>query len=136
MNIIIMGCSRVGARLAAMLDGEGHDVTVLDTEPYCFRHLPKTFKGTAITGNGLDEDVLRKSGIEKADVFIAVTEEDNRNLMAAQIAKQIFNVPRVICQVYDPVREELCQEAGIEVVIPTKIIADILYRITTGEEEE
>ncbi len=97
-----MGCGRVGAQLAALLDSDGHSVTVLDTDSYSFRRLPSTFSGTALLGNGIDEETLRKAGIEEADAFVAVTQGDNRNVMAAQIAKHIFNVPKVICRIYDP----------------------------------
>lgn len=129
MKVVIMGCGRVGARLATMMDAEGHEVTILDVEPYSFRRLPKTFKGTAMVGNGLDEDTLKKAGIEKADVFVAVTEGDNRNVMAAQIAKHIFNVPKVVCRIYDPIREEMYRNLGLETISPTKIGAGLLKEV-------
>jgi trk system potassium uptake protein TrkA len=129
MKVLIMGCGRVGARLAAMMDAEGHEVTVLDIEPYSFRRLPSTFKGTAVTGNGLDEDTLKKAGIEKADAFFALTEGDNRNVMAAQMAKHIFNVPKVVCRIYDPIREEMYRNLGLETMSPTKIGAELLKKV-------
>jgi len=126
MNIVIMGCGRVGAQLAMLLDAEGHLVTVLDTDSYSFRRLSSTFNGTALLGNGIDEDSLRKAGIEEADAFVAVTQGDNRNVMAAQVAKHIFNVPRVICRIYDPLRRELYNTLGIEAFSPTTIFAQML----------
>jgi trk system potassium uptake protein TrkA len=132
MKALIMGCGRVGARLATLMDAKGHEVTVLDIEPYSFRRLPSTFKGTAITGNGLDEDTLKKAGIEKADVFVALTEGDNRNVMAAQIAKHIFNVPKVVCRIYDPIREEMYRNLGLETISPTKIGAERLKEVIEG----
>jgi trk system potassium uptake protein TrkA len=132
MKALIMGCGRVGARLATLMDAKGHEVTVLDIEPYSFRRLPSTFKGTAITGNGLDEDTLKKGGIEKADVFVALTEGDNRNVMAAQIAKHIFNVPKVVCRIYDPIREEMYRNLGLETISPTKIGAERLKEVIEG----
>jgi len=129
MKALIMGCGRVGARLATMMDAEGHEVTVLDIEPYSFRRLPSTFKGTAMTGNGLDEDTLKKAGIEKADAFFALTEGDNRNVMAAQMAKHIFNVPKVVCRIYDPIREEMYRNLGLETMSPTKIGAELLKKV-------
>lgn len=132
MKALIMGCGRVGARLATLMDAKGHEVTVLDIEPYSFRRLPSTFKGTAITGNGLDEDTLKKAGIEKADVFVAVTEGDNRNVMAAQIAKHIFNVPKVVCRIYDPIREEMYRNLGLETISPTKIGAERMEEVIEG----
>lgn len=126
MKIIIMGCGRVGARLAGLMDTAGHSVTVLDTDSYSFRRLPTGFKGKALIGNGIDEEALKRAGIQQTDAFIAVTQGDNRNIMAAQIAKHIFGVKRVICRIYDPLRQELYQTMGIESVSPTSIIADLL----------
>ena len=126
MKIVIMGCGRVGAQLAALLDSDGHTVTILDREAYSFRRLPPDFGGTALLGNGLDEEVLRKAGIEEADAFVVVTQGDNRNVMAAQIAKHIFNVPKVICRIYDPLRRELYETLGLRAISPTTIFAQIL----------
>lgn len=132
MKIVIMGSGRVGAQLAGLLDAEGHQVTVLDTDAYSFRRLPADFGGTALVGNGLDQPSLIKAGIEEADVFVAVTQGDNRNVMAAQIAQHIFNVPKVICRIYDPLRQELYQTLGIEAISPTTIFAQILKEKIEG----
>ena len=132
MKVVIMGCGRVGGRLASLLDAEGHKVTILDVEPYSFRWLPAAFKGTAMVGNGLDEDTLRKAGIEEADIFISTTQGDNRNVMAAQIAKHIFNVPRVVSRIYDPIREEMYHSLGIETISPTKVGAQLLKELIEG----
>ncbi len=126
MKVVIMGCGRVGSQLAALLDSEGHSTTILDTDAYSFRRLPPTFGGTALVGNGVDEEMLKKAGIEEADAFVALTNGDNRNVMAAQIAKHIFNVPKVVCRIYDPLRQELYQTLGLETISPTTIFAQIL----------
>jgi len=126
MKVVIMGCGRVGAQLAGLLDADGHTVAVLDTDTYSFRRLASTFGGTALVGNGIDEAALRRAGIEEADVFVALTQGDNRNVMAAQIAKHIFNVPRVICRIYDPLRQELYDTLGIEAFSPTTIFAQLV----------
>ena len=126
MNVVIMGCSRVGAQLAGMLDAEGHYVIILDIDPYSFRKLPTSFQGTAVVGNGLDEESLKKTGIEEADVFVATTQGDNRNVMACQIAKHIYHVPKVVCRIYDPIREEMYRNLGLEAVSPTKVVAQLL----------
>ncbi|MFQ5996063.1 MAG: potassium channel family protein [Dehalococcoidales bacterium] len=126
MKVIIMGCGRVGAQLAGLLDADGHDITVLDVDAYSFRRLSSTFGGTALLGNGIDEAALKRAGIEEADVFVALTQGDNRNVMAAQIAKHIFNVPRVICRIYDPLRQELYDTLGIEAFSPTTIFAQLV----------
>ena len=121
-----MGCGRVGAQLAGLLDADGHTVTILDTDAYSFRRLAPTFGGTALIGNGIDEEALKRAGIEEADVFVALTQGDNRNVMAAQIAKHIFNVPRVISRIYDPLRQELYDTLGIEAFSPTTIFAQLV----------
>ena len=126
MKIVIMGCGRVGAQIAGLLEQEGHDITILDIDSYSFRRLPPEFKGTALLGNGVDEEVLERAGIEEADVFVAMTQGDNRNVMAAQIAKHIFNVPRVISRIYDPLRQELYDTLGIEAFSPTTIFAELV----------
>jgi trk system potassium uptake protein TrkA len=125
MKIIIMGCGRVGARLASLLDEDGHDVTVLDIDTYSFRRLPASFGGTALFGNGIDEEALKKAGIEEADIFVAMTQGDNRNVMSCQIAKHVFNVPRVLCRIYDPLREEMYSALGLETLSPTKVFAQL-----------
>jgi len=127
-----MGCGRVGAQLAGLLATDGHTVTVLDTDAYSFRRLPPDFSGTALIGNGLDEEVLKRAGIEEADAFVVVTQGDNRNVMAAQIAKHIFNVPRVICRIYDPLRRDLYDTLGLEAISPTTVFAQILKEKLEG----
>jgi len=137
MKVIIMGCGRVGGELATTLDREGHEVTVLDMNDYQFaRFLPETFGGRKITGNGIDQDVLRRAGIEEADAFVVVTQGDNRNVMAAQIAKHIFGVPRVVCRIYDPVREEMYHRLGLRTISPTKVGARLLREALEAEEAE
>ena len=126
MKVIIMGCSRVGARLAGLLDADGHSVTVLDIDEYSFRRLPPNFGGTALTGNGLSADTLKRAGIEEADAFIVVTQGDNRNITAAQIAKHVFNVPKVVCRIYDPLRRDLYSLLGLEAISPTTVFAQLL----------
>ncbi len=126
MKVIIMGCGRVGATLAGMLDVEGHTVTVLDIDPYSFRRLPSDFKGTALVGNGIDQDILKEAGIEQVDAFFALTQGDNRNIMAGQIAKHVFRVPKVVCRIYDPLRQELFCKLGLEAISPTIIFARML----------
>ena len=126
MKVIIMGSGRVGAQLADMLDKEGHVVTILDVDGYSFRRLSPDFHGTALLGNGLDEDTLKKAGIEQADAFIAVTQGDNRNIMASQIAKHIYHVPKVVCRIYDPLRRDLYILLGLEAISPTTLVAQML----------
>ena len=120
MKIVILGCGRLGAHLARRLDSEGHDVTVIDRTSESFARLGSDFQGKMVLGTGIDEDILRRAGIEKADAFVAVSNGDNTNAMAAEIAKLVFNVPRVVARLYDPVREDTYHTLGLmETVCPT-----------------
>lgn len=127
MKIVIMGCGRVGARLATLFDREGHHVTILDLRAEAFTRLPSDFGGETLHGTGIDEDVLRLAGIEQADLFLAMTQGDNSNIMAAQIAKINFRVPRVITRIYDPDREETYHQMGVETLCPTILISNRVY---------
>ena len=126
MKILIVGCGRVGAQLAIMMDKEGHDITTLDKNSDSFSRLPSDVGGKALLGNGLDEDDLKKAGVEEADAFVAVTEGDNRNVMSAQIAKKIYNVPKVVCRIYDPLRRDIYSMLGLEAISPTTVFAQLL----------
>jgi trk system potassium uptake protein TrkA len=109
-----------------LLDHSGNAITVIDTDSRAFRRLPAGFGGETVIGTGIDEDVQRKAGIEEADAFIAVTNGDNRNIMAAQVARLIFEVPMVICRIYDPVREDTYRRLGLTTVCPTTTISAII----------
>ena len=112
MRTVIVGCGRVGAMLAVMLDDGGHSVTVLDISTGAFDRLPSTFKGNALRGDGTDEDTLRRAGAEDADLFLAMTEGDNRNIMAAQLAAEAFRVGQVIAKINDPAPGTGLRRAG------------------------
>lgn len=133
MNVVIMGCGRAGALLATLLSRDGHQVTVLDINPESLKRLSQDYSGSALIGDGTDEDTLRKAGIEQAEAFVAVTENDNRNIMAAQIAKHIFNIPKVMCRIYDPLREELYETLGLDALCPTTIFAHLLREKLVSE---
>ena len=133
MKIVIMGCGRVGSSLAARLSDEGHDLIVLDVRPDAFRRLPSNFKGKKHIGNGIDQDVLARIGVGEADAFIAVTQGDNRNVLATQVAKHIFRVPRTLCRIYDPIREEMYRGLGLETISPTVMGANVLYDLLSKD---
>jgi len=123
--VVILGCGRVGARLAIALDQEGHKVSIIDRNPDAFRRfLNDGYNGEAVVGVGIDEDVLRRAGIEDADVFVAATNLDNVNAMAGQIAQIVFKVPKVVARLYDPVREEIYHTIGLTTVCPTTVGAE------------
>lgn len=123
---VILGCGRVGSTLARQLSRDGHKVAVVDLTSDAFRRLGTRFKGPRIVGTGLDQDTLRKAGIEQADAFIAVTQGDNTNIMAAQLAREVFSVPRVIARIYDPIRAQAYREMGITTLCTTTLAAGLI----------
>ncbi len=126
MNIVIVGCGRVGALLATNLDRKGHDVTIIDQEEVSFNRLPAAFGGHTVLGSGTDIDVQQRAGIERADAFVACTPGDNRNIAASQVAREIFRVPKVVARINDPLRGEIFRDLGLETVCPTIIGAELV----------
>lgn len=124
MNVVVMGCGRVGSMLATMLSEEGHDVRVIDQNSEALHRLGSDFRGETVVGTAIDEDVLKQAGIEQADAFAAVTQDDNSNIMAAQVAKEIFGVQKVICRIYDPAREATYHDLGLDTICPTRLAAE------------
>ena len=124
MRIVIVGCGRVGSTLAENLDADGHEVIILDVRTAAFDRLPETFKGAAIRGDGTDEEVLRRAGAEGADIFLALTEGDNRNIMAAQVATESLGIRQVIAKINDPVRAAAYAELGVVTLCRTNIMVD------------
>lgn len=144
MNVMIVGCGRVGAQLALILSQEGHNVTIIDKNPDAFKRLGGTFNGVAVAGTGFDEKLLKELKIDKQDAFVSVTSGDNTNLMASQIAKKIFKVPRVIARVYDPKRADIYRKLGLDIISGTTLVAAMIrdkvienrftsYLVETGE---
>jgi len=129
-----MGCGRVGARLAPMLTTAGHEVTILDLKSSAFNRLGPEFTGTTMLGNGIDQETLRRAGIERADAFVAATQGDNRNIMSSQIAQHIFGVKRVVTRIYDPLRSDTFAALGLQAISPTIIGANSFYEELTGEK--
>jgi trk system potassium uptake protein TrkA len=126
MRYLIVGCGRVGSTLAKLLIADNHDVTVVDENPAAFKRLGNRFGGNVEVGTGIDYDVLKRAGAERADGFIAVTDGDNRNVMAALIAQRMFRIPKIVARIYDPPRGQLYRELGIETFSPTTLGAQII----------
>jgi len=126
MHIIIAGCGRVGSELARLLANEGHDVIIIDKNKSSFDRLKGAFNGVTLVGSGFDTELLKQAGIEKADAFCAVTNGDNTNLISAQVAKKIFNVPKVIARVYDPQRAHIYTALGMDVISGTILFAAMI----------
>lgn len=132
MRYLIVGCGRVGSALAKLLDADGHEVIVVDENPAAFKRLGQKFKGHEVVGTGIDYDVLKRAGAASADGFVAVTNGDNRNIMAALIAQRMFKIKRIVARIYDPPRGQMYRELGVETVCPTtvgaKLIRDVLIK--------
>ena len=121
MNILVVGCGKVGARLASVLSRQGHDVSIITRNEEDFDMLASDFSGYTLQGVPIDQDVLRKAGIESCDVLAAVTDDDNINIMVSQVAREIFKVPKVLARIYDPRREDVFSHFGLYTVCPTNL---------------
>ena len=140
---IVIGCGRLGANLANTLSDEGGNVLIIDKSKDAFRKLSPSFGGLSITGDALDLDVLQEAQINKASVVVAVTNSDNANIMVAQIARELFQIKRVIARLYDPERECVYREFGIDTICPAILSAKEIDKILSetglsenGSQEE
>lgn len=136
MYIIIAGCGKVGSGLADKLCWEGHDVVVVDSDEASFKRLGNEFTGLKVVGVPIDQDVLKKAGVDRADAVAAVTPDDNMNIMVSQIARNIHNVTRVIARIYNPAREYVFHQFGLETICPTNLSVDIMSSVLTGKTLE
>lgn len=127
-----MGCGRVGAMVATSLWQEGHRVVVLDANAESLRRLPEELQQEAIVGDGTQEEDLREGGIESTDAFVAVSTEDTANILAAQMAKHVFRVPRVICRIDDPACHQVYTELGLNAVSSTRLVSDLILKAVLG----
>lgn len=134
--IVIVGCGRLGALLASRLSGQGNRVVVIDLLEESFEKIASEFSGFKIVGDAVEMSVLRQAKIEQADHFLAITNQDNINLMLAQVAKQIFQVTTVIARVYDPAREAIYEEFGVNTISPTKLSAEAFLNTLEKQNQE
>lgn len=130
-NIIIIGCGKFGSTVAENLTLERKNIIIIDKRKESFYKLSDNFSGLTFEANATDEDILLEANIEKTDILLATTEDDNTNLMIAQIAKKIYKVPTVIARVFDPNREETYKSLGIETISPTRLLAERFKQIIT-----
>ena len=131
---VIIGCGRLGANLANTLFGEGENVLILDKEKDSFRKLSSSFGGLAVEGDGTELDTLKAADVQRADTVVAVTNNDNINIMIAQIAKECFSVKKVISRLFDPERECVYQELGIDTICPAVLSANEIDKILNRNE--
>jgi len=128
LYVIIIGCGRLGSYLANRLSHDGHSVVVIDLNDSALEALSAEYSGFRMEGDATEIDLLKQAKIDKADFFIATTGDDNVNLMVAQVAKKLFQVPRVMARVFQPKREKIYVDLGIETVCPTSIAADVFLK--------
>jgi trk system potassium uptake protein TrkA len=136
LYIVIVGCGRLGSHLANRLSRTGHSVVVIDKDGGAFDQLTAEFGGFHIEGNATEFAVLKQAKIDKADVVIAATHDDNLNMMVAQIAKKLFDIGKVMARVLDPTREEIYRELGIETVCPTVIAAELVVDAFVNKDDK
>lgn len=135
MNVLVVGCGKVGSQLCNILSRRGHDVAVIDPSSEQFHNLSDDFSGYTVTGVPIDQDVLRKGGIEGCDALAAVTNDDNINVMVCQLASEIFKVPRVLARIYDPQRGNVFSHFGLHTVCPTNLSVDAIYSMITDRDK-
>lgn len=134
MNIIIMGCGRVGSQVSQLLVRQGHAVTVIDHDANALAKLGQEFKGKVVQGLGFDRNVLIEAGVETAEGFVAASSSDNANIVAARIARNIFRVPRVVARLYDPVRAEVYHRLGLTTISSTLWGAERIVEVVTHSD--
>jgi trk system potassium uptake protein len=136
VQVIIIGCGRVGSELTIQLGRAGHDVTIIDKRATAFDRLPPGFEARTLVGLGFDRDLLEEAGVKEADAFVSVTNGDNSNIVSARVAREYYHVPKVIARIYDPRRAEIYERLNIPTVATTTWgVKQILLMLTHPREE-
>ncbi len=134
MKVIVMGCGRIGSQVSELLSMNGHEVTIIDHDANSEGRLHPNFKGKIIKGLGFDRQILTLAGISEAEAFVAASQSDNANIVAARIARNIFHVPRVVARLYDPRRAEIYQRLGLTTISSTNWGAERIFQVLTHSE--
>lgn len=135
-NVIVVGCSRFGGKLAGSLSSLGYNVTIIDKNENSFLKLPDNYSGYEVCADGTDANILKENGIESTQIFIAVTESENVNILAAKIASEIFNVPEVYLRLTNVEKDSLITNENIKAIYPFKLSIDEFTRISSVEIDE
>ncbi len=138
LYIIIVGCGRLGSTIASNLSNKGHSVVVVDKVESSFDHLTQEFTGFSIVGNATEIVALKKAKIDKADMVLALTNNDNINYMVSQVAKEVYNIETVIARIYNPDNVMLFKQINVRVIIPMLLAENYFNRIfqeIMGEEK-
>jgi len=134
--IVIIGCGRLGGSLANALSDEGQDVLIIDSNKESFRKLSLSYGGLTLIGDASDIDVLREAQVEKATAVVVVTNNDNSNIMISQMAKEIFKKELVIARLYDPERDYVYREFGIDTISPAILSSNAIRGLLNSHEKE
>jgi trk system potassium uptake protein TrkA len=134
MKVIVMGCGRIGSQVSQLLSMDGHEVTIIDHDANSEGRLPPNFRGKIIKGLGFDRLVLTQAGVTEAEAFVAASQSDNANIVAARIARNIFHVPRVVARLYDPRRAEIYQRLGLTTISSTNWGAERIFQVLTHSD--
>ncbi len=135
MQVIVIGCGKVGSSLARQLVEAGNDVVIIESDRNLLTNADD-IDCIKINGIPIDKDVLKSAGIETADAVCAVTSDDNMNIMTSQVAREIFKVQNVVARIFNPGSRELFEEFGLETICSTSLTVDAILRTLSGEEEE
>ena len=128
MKVTIYGCGQVGLKTAEALIKQKHEVTIIDRDADSFRKIEESELCHFVVGDAIDQEVLHKAETDQADVFMALTGEDNANIFAAQASKELFKVKKVIVRIADPVRAQAFSEMGLVTVCSTDLISDAVRK--------
>ena len=129
MRILILGYNGVGTHLIPRLANDGHRICVIDSDPEWVEYIANQENMEGFLATEPLMDTLRQAGISNADVFLALTDNDNHNAMAAQVAQHVFHVPKVLCRIDDPGRQQVYEQLGLKVVSPTMALVDSIHTV-------
>ncbi|GAB6099295.1 hypothetical protein JCM16358_11740 [Halanaerocella petrolearia] len=135
MYVLVVGCGRTGSAIANLLSKEGEDVVVVDRDEESFNHLSAEFTGFTIIGDAAEIEVLKEAKLDKADVIIVTTNDDNVNSMIAQIASELYEIPKVVVRLIDPAKEVIYQDLDVITMSPTNLLVDNFKSLLTGKED-
>ena len=135
-NIVVIGCSNLGAYIASRLSELGNNVTIIDKNKNSFRILDESYTGFKLEGNGMDRDFLVKNHVDQADIVLVATEDDNTNSCIAQIVKVIYNVPIVITRIYDIDKTIVLEGTGVRIIYPSILVSNEFFTLVKEEEDK
>ena len=126
MNVIVVGCGRVGSAIARELDAEGWDVVAVDEKEEALSRLGESWGGGFVLGHGMDIEVLYAAGIDDADAVVVATDGDNTNIVVGQVVQKLFGIECVVVRILDPARAEFYASQGMRTVCPTSTAIEVL----------